>query len=179
MIGNDIVDLRLARYESDWQRKGWLQKICTKAEQYHILNAENPELLVWEYWSRKEATYKAHQRRFPFKPKYNPVDYECVKNRVNIEGFSYVTKTQCTQDWVYSIASIVPVKYTSLVLDDYELARKGLVRFVSETFSVDPTQVSIFKDTYRIPHLIINSVIKDLNFSITNHGLFSAFIIDL
>ena len=32
MIGNDIVDLDLARTQSNWQRKGFLDKIFTKKE---------------------------------------------------------------------------------------------------------------------------------------------------
>ena len=33
MIGNDVVDLELAKKESNWQRRGFLSKIFTKNEQ--------------------------------------------------------------------------------------------------------------------------------------------------
>ena len=36
MIGNDIVDLALAQKESNWKRKGFLDKIFTLQEQLFI-----------------------------------------------------------------------------------------------------------------------------------------------
>ena len=46
MIGNDIVDLNLAKTESNWQRKGFLEKQFTDSEINEILNSENPFLKV-------------------------------------------------------------------------------------------------------------------------------------
>ena len=37
MIGNDIVDLKLAKNQSNWQRKGFLEKQFTEEEQKTIL----------------------------------------------------------------------------------------------------------------------------------------------
>lgn len=62
MIGNDVVDLILARKESNWKRKGFLNKLFTTAEQELISNATNPEEMVWMLWSIKESVYKAYQR---------------------------------------------------------------------------------------------------------------------
>lgn len=62
MIGNDVVDLKLAKAESNWQRKGFLDKIYTKCEQNLIWNSTNPETTVWILWSLKESVYKAYQR---------------------------------------------------------------------------------------------------------------------
>ena len=36
-IGNDIVDLSLAKIQSNWQRKGFLEKQFTQKEQIEIL----------------------------------------------------------------------------------------------------------------------------------------------
>ena len=41
MIGNDVVDLKLAATESNWKRKGYLDKLFSVAEQEYIFNAEN------------------------------------------------------------------------------------------------------------------------------------------
>jgi hypothetical protein len=41
VIGNDIVDLALARKESNWKRPGYLNKIFTTKEQLLISSAEN------------------------------------------------------------------------------------------------------------------------------------------
>ena len=47
MIGNDIVDLALAQKESNWKRKGFLDKIFTLQEQLFINLSENQEIEVW------------------------------------------------------------------------------------------------------------------------------------
>lgn len=62
MIGNDVVDLILARKESNWKRKGFLNKLFTTAEQQLISKATNQEEMVWMLWSIKESVYKAYQR---------------------------------------------------------------------------------------------------------------------
>lgn len=76
MIGNDIIDLNLAETESDWQRKGFLEKQFTSEEQAIILEAKNSFEMVWRIWSMKEAAYKIYaqlnEERF-FAPKM----FEC------------------------------------------------------------------------------------------------------
>ena len=62
MIGNDIVDLALAKKESNWKRNRFLDKIFTETEQLLIFHSENPEIMVWNLWSRKEAAYKIYNR---------------------------------------------------------------------------------------------------------------------
>ena len=42
MIGNDIVDLQLAKKQSNWQRKGFLDKQFTVSEQEEIARSKNP-----------------------------------------------------------------------------------------------------------------------------------------
>ena len=42
MVGNDIVDLKRAALESNWQRKGFLNKVFTPSEKQYIQDAENP-----------------------------------------------------------------------------------------------------------------------------------------
>jgi len=72
MIGNDIVDLQLARKESNWQRPRFLGKIFTEEEQYFIHTANDKDVAVWLLWSGKESVYKIiarlEKRRF-FAPK--------------------------------------------------------------------------------------------------------------
>lgn len=62
MIGNDVVDLKLAATESNWKRTGYLDKIFTVAEQKFIFSAENETEMVWVLWSIKESVYKAFLR---------------------------------------------------------------------------------------------------------------------
>ena len=62
MIGNDIVDLVQARFQSNWKRKGFVQKIFTQKEQELIFSSKNPENMVWNLWTRKESAYKIFNR---------------------------------------------------------------------------------------------------------------------
>ena len=62
-IGNDIVDLKLAKSESNWERRGFLEKQFTQKEQGEILNSENSFLKVWLFWSMKEAAYKCYTQK--------------------------------------------------------------------------------------------------------------------
>ena len=57
MIGNDIIDLNVAAIESDWQRKGFLEKQFTEEEQTLIKNAEDSFEKVWLLWSMKAVSY--------------------------------------------------------------------------------------------------------------------------
>lgn len=108
MIGNDVVDLKLAKIESNWQRKGFLSKIFTKNEQILIQNSENQEIAVWNLWSRKEAAYKIWNRETGIR-KYNPLKFECFDlvseiGKMQFESKTYFTKTEITTDYIYTIA---------------------------------------------------------------------------
>jgi phosphopantetheinyl transferase (holo-ACP synthase) len=103
MIGNDIVDLAKAKRESNWQRKGFLDKLFTVKEQKLILTSENSELMVWTLWSKKEAAYKIYNRqtgeRF-----FNPKGFVCEDDTVVFGINHFYTKTQITTDFIYTIA---------------------------------------------------------------------------
>lgn len=108
MIGNDIVDLALAQKESDWKRPGFLGKIFTLKEQILIHNAQNPDEMVWNLWSRKEAAYKIYNRETGIRA-YIPLQLECIYEnatfgKVICKGSIYFTKTTISGDKVHTIA---------------------------------------------------------------------------
>ncbi|MBG6188733.1 4'-phosphopantetheinyl transferase family protein [Flavobacterium sp. CAN_S2] len=108
MIGNDIVDLALAKKESNWQRNRFLDKIFTENEQQIILNDVNPEIMVWNLWSRKEAAYKIYNRETGIRG-YFPLQLECFYENttlgtVSIKGKSYFTHSKIENDSIYTIA---------------------------------------------------------------------------
>jgi len=76
-IGNDIIDLKLAKTQSNWQRKGFLEKQFTQKEQDEILSSENPFLKVWLFWSMKEAAYKCYTQKFKERF-FAPRKFECT-----------------------------------------------------------------------------------------------------
>ena len=113
MIGNDIVDLQLAKVQSNWMRPRYLEKICTKTELAFIQKSLNPALEIWKLWSRKEAAYKIYNREtgirgfFPWKIvcslRKNTVENDT--DFVIIDTEKYFTKTIVNSEYVYTIAA--------------------------------------------------------------------------
>jgi phosphopantetheinyl transferase (holo-ACP synthase) len=112
VIGNDVIDLELAKTESNWRRKGFLDKIFTASEQLLIGKAKNQETMVWALWSRKEAAYKIFNRETRIRA-YNPLQFECSEmefiddnyfGKVIGNKMCYYTKTQIGLGSIHTIA---------------------------------------------------------------------------
>jgi phosphopantetheinyl transferase (holo-ACP synthase) len=107
VIGNDVVDLNLAAMQSNWRRPNYLQKICTSFEIDAINSAKNPDNLVWEIWSRKEAVYKILLQK-GIKKGYYPKKIACLNFEeigiVAYENCRFFTKTQASIKLIHSIA---------------------------------------------------------------------------
>ncbi|MCF6133415.1 4'-phosphopantetheinyl transferase family protein [Flavobacterium wongokense] len=122
MIGNDVIDLALTQKESNWKRKGFLDKIFTAKEQLLILNSKNPETMVWNLWSRKEAAYKIYNRQTQIRA-YIPMQLECfdlektngiIYGKVICYGKTYFTKTVINPDSIETIAVINPSDFDKI-----------------------------------------------------------------
>lgn len=181
MIGNDIVDIAFSRKESNWKRKGWMQKVFTTIEQQYIFDADHPEIQVWKFWSMKEATYKAHQRRFGHPPKYNPIDFNCwLEEKVTIDTHTYITSTITTDKYIYSIAKESDMTCTTQILDDTSRIQPLLIQMIAKKYKINSSTLVIQKDSKGIPGIYIDQKIEDIPVSITHHGRYSAFaVLDL
>ena len=120
MIGNDIVDLALALKESNWERIGYLDKIFTKNEQLLIIKSDNPENMVWNLWSRKEAAYKIFNRNTGVRI-YNPIQFECFDTEKSIgkvmnNGVLYYTKTEINLDNIHTVSVLNRTDFKSIKL---------------------------------------------------------------
>jgi phosphopantetheinyl transferase (holo-ACP synthase) len=118
MIGNDIVDLALALKESNWKRKGYLDKIFTKNEQIRIIKSDYPENWVWNLWSRKEAAYKIFNRNTGIRI-YNPIQFECFDTdkligKVTNNGILYYTKTEINLDYIHTVSVLNRTDFESI-----------------------------------------------------------------
>lgn len=159
MIGNDIVDLDLSRKQSNWKRKGFLDKIFTVEEQKIILNDCNPELMVWNLWSRKEAAYKIYNRMTGVKG-YFPWLLQCsLENQysgsVLIDDCIFYTQTEITTNYIYSIAVSEIVLFANInCLDSIKNVKKN----------------------NRIPYIIDEKTNEVRPVSITHHGRFQRII---
>lgn len=159
MIGNDIVDLALARKESNWQRPRFLDKIFTSYEQQLILEAENPEIMVWNLWSRKEAAYKIYNRETGIRA-FIPRQLECIyedeaRGLVICKKNIYHTQTTIINDEIHTIAVVQKV-------------------FFNQIQPIRP--IKNIQKINGIPFLVDRSGIILRPVSISHHGRYSAYI---
>lgn len=108
MIGNDVIDLDLAKRQSNWKREGYLDKIFTNLEQKFILKSSNPDETVWNLWSRKEAVYKiilqkgGKQGYYPLK--IEALNQDCNDGIVAFENQLFYTKTSVLERYIHTVA---------------------------------------------------------------------------
>jgi len=187
MIGNDIVDFNTATLQSNWQRRGFLEKLFSKKEQSLILNSEFPERRLWLLWAMKEATYKAHQRRYNLPRSFNPIQFNCeiiavennsVLGKVQIRDCSYYTQTSIGKDHLHCISSQFQHKKTvQKILFHSTDIKQDLILAVSELKRLPQAKISIEKDCNFIPYLMYNDDKLNCDFSLSHHGIFSAYVL--
>ncbi|TCN53043.1 4-phosphopantetheinyl transferase family protein [Flavobacterium circumlabens] len=159
MIGNDVIDLIQTRQESNWQRKGFLEKLFTAEEQSLIAQQLNPERMVWVFWSMKEAAYKIYNRQTRIRA-YMPLKLvcsldsessDCISGKVSCCGNLYFTQTIFTPDCLHTIAVTTPHQWSTVT----EIEKKN-----------------IEKDEYGIPFLFSPLSPNGQAVSISHHGRF-------
>lgn len=190
MIGNDIIDLKAAKKESNWQRRGFLQKLFTEAEQYYIFHSETPFLSVWLFWSMKEAAYKcyvrSYQKRFFAPKKFLCSMVSATRGRVYIENNIYHTTTTITDDYIHTIASIknnINSDHELFFTDNYSLhyqkkyIHQHLIRCFSKITQTESQQLNLFKTKAGVPTLLCKEKKTEYSFSISHHGNYGGFAI--
>jgi phosphopantetheinyl transferase (holo-ACP synthase) len=128
MLGNDIVDLNLAKIQSNWRRKNYLDKIFTVEEQLLITSAKKPDEMVWLLWSMKESAYKIHNRKTGIRD-FAPKSLKCtvypnaeqVKGTVSIDKDTYFTKSDIQSKYIHTIAAPAYNKLAEIEITIYEL----------------------------------------------------------
>lgn len=177
MIGNDIVDIKVAKQQSNWQRRGWLQKICTNTEQKDIIDSKKPETLVWKYWSMKEAAYKAHQRRFKLPPVFNPKSFECTMGgKVYVDDFVYKANTKINNRYIYTIATIYDKDCFSSIFENIADIRYEAKKIICQKLHIPVSLIYFEKNNNRVPTIHIDQKKVQIPISITHHGQYSAFV---
>ena len=191
MIGNDLVDLKLAAKQSNWQRIGFLDKLFTPDEQGYILNSDNPFETVWLLWSMKESAYKAylqtHNERF-----FAPKKLECnliSKNRgtVLINNVLFVTESEIGEAFIYTVAftknhenkfltDCFRFEHLDFKNQQSQTYHKVLTAFANQ-LKFPVAQLKIEKNNQGVPQLFWGEMLLENSFSLTHHGNFGAFTI--
>lgn len=191
MTGNDIVDMKLAAAESNWKRKGFIEKIFTLQEQLYITDALAPNEMVWKLWSMKESAYKIYTRQYGGRF-FAPQKFSCTlpsatTGLVTFNNIIYQTKTFATKKYIYSIARPMAVNNTGLINSTFYLPqmlhstqqqfiyKKIIDRYNSITGNVKKN-IILTKCKTGIPFLYCNNNLQ-VPVSITHHGRFAAFTI--
>jgi phosphopantetheinyl transferase (holo-ACP synthase) len=191
MSGNDIVDIKLAAAESNWKRKGFIEKIFTPQEQQYIKDALAPNEMVWKLWSMKESAYKIYTRQyggFFFAPhKFSCTLLTATTGLVTFNNISYQTKTIAAKKYIYSIARPIELKNTELVnctfllpemphIKQQQFIYKKIIAHYKSITGTDYKNIFLAKEKNGIPFLYCGNNMQ-VPVSITHHGCFAAFTI--
>lgn len=191
MTGNDIVDIRAAAAESNWKRKGFLEKVFTLQEQKYIRESVSPEKMVWRLWSMKESAYKIYTRQYGGRF-FAPQKIHCTvlngsSGIVQINNINYPAYTRSEKKYVYSItraaesANIyinccfrLPQQYR--VNMEPFIHQKIITRYAAMSGN-EKNNLSVIKDRKNIPFLYLRQADMSIPISITHHGTYAAFTI--
>lgn len=183
MIGNDIIDLSIALSSKKSQNLRFLKKIFTSDEIIEIEKSNNPELLLWQFWSMKEAVYKAYQRNTGSVRKLNPTSYHCSLGPNSTAGTIQINKkifsisTEINSVYIHSYTS--SIDFLKKVYLPNSNSRDELLEQMASELMLNKKDLCINKDENGIPSLDIKLREKRLPFSLSHHGKFTAFIIPL
>lgn len=193
MRGNDIIDLQAASRETNWRRKGFLEKICTPNELHYVFDADDPDRAVWKLWSIKESAYKVHVRSVKTRS-FAPWQLSCTildntKSQVAIGGCYYTCSTLETTGYIYSTA-VAAEETKAPVIDHCFLVRgenwlqqqeyiyQRIIDRYAGLAGCKKEALRICKDALNIPSLYDSEDHSRLPMSITHHGRYAAFTIN-
>ena len=179
MLGNDVVDLKQASIDSNWQRKGYLRKIYTVQEQELILDAEQPATMLWLLWTMKEASYKVINRLTGVR-NYSPLSYVCrnlvirdtdVSGMVTAGNYSLYIKAEITEEWIHSVAV-----WKKELLDNLKIHYLSNSSYYPDDFNLSCAGYRLTKDNTGLPQItnLLTSVTSEA--SVSHHGRYTAIL---
>jgi len=179
VLGNDVVDLKQASIDSNWQREGYLRKIYTVQEQELILDAEQPATMLWLLWTMKEASYKVLNRLTGVR-NYSPLSYVCmnlvirdtdVSGMVTAGNYSLYIKAEITEEMVHSAAMLREELLDQLII--HHLCNSS---HYMDDFNLSCAGYRLTKDSTGLPQItnLLTSVTSEA--SVSHHGRYTAIL---
>lgn len=163
MIGNDIIDLASTSY---WKRKGFLDKVFTENEKHIINQSIDQTITVWQFWSMKEAAYKAlciNREIF-----FNPLLFSCSLNGlVQYFGLSIQTNTTIDGEMLHTIATTSQNVTTYFMDNTPDYINK---------FNLSNLDIELKKDANGLPVILDKVTGETYAASISHHGRFLGLI---
>ena len=179
MIGNDIIDLKLAKKESNYWRAGFLEKQFSSNEQTLIKSTSNTFLLVWRLWSMKEAAYKIYtqqnENRF-FAPKKFDCKISSVLNGfVFFENKLFYTTTNINDKYIFTLASLnTNTKAFSQVVNP-QLLDKIIKNKLEDETKFSSMRIVKKKSENGVPLYYHKNILLTKSCSISHHGNYGVF----
>ena len=179
MIGNDIIDLSVAKLESNWQRRGFLEKLFTENEQQIILAASNPFVLVWKFWSMKEAAYKIYTQqnevRFFAPKKFACLLFSEKEGLVNFKDQIFYTSSIVTRDYIFTLASLEKAikAYSKFVIP--QLVDRMIKIKLEDVTGFSTKKIRQKKTKNKAPLYYYKNILLTKSCSISHHGDFGVF----
>ncbi|MEG9326693.1 4'-phosphopantetheinyl transferase superfamily protein [Salinimicrobium catena] len=190
MIGNDVVDLKAAAAESDWSRKGFLEKVFSEEERELICAAADQHQMVWLLWSMKEAAYKARQRHFNLPRRLNWELLHCSLEEISTGNASgvvkvgaekYFTASGITSENIHTTArpnSKIPLE-NFIFETSSAAAKKELLQQTADFHFLPVADLHFKKDLHGMPYISYKNAEFFNRFSFSDHGRYSAFSLSL
>jgi phosphopantetheinyl transferase (holo-ACP synthase) len=190
MIGNDIVDLKLASSSPNCRRKRFIDKVFSVEEQKIISHSSDPFLTIWLLWSMKESAYKIYARQHS-EQFFAPKKIKCklssyTEGIVEIFSETYKTITTIDKDYIYTIAhkdfsevivsNCFKVDMTTYSVQHYT-SYLSIINTIAELKNIPTVSLVIKKNEIGVPNLYRNNVVQSILFSITHHGNYGAYAI--
>tara|TARA_A100001011_G_C14069855_1_gene739778 strand:- start:88 stop:636 length:549 start_codon:yes stop_codon:yes gene_type:complete len=179
LIGNDIIDLSFARSESNWQRRGFLEKQFTANEQKLILTAKNSFILVWKLWSMKEAAYKIYlqqnETRF-----FAPKKFDCLlksgkKGLVYFKDQIFYTSSIVSQKYIFTLASLEKETKAYSKIVTPELIDKTIKNKLVYGSAFSALEIEQKKSKNGAPSYYHKDMLLTRSCSISHHGNYGVF----
>jgi phosphopantetheinyl transferase (holo-ACP synthase) len=177
LLGNDVVDRFQASLESNWKRKGYLDKLFSFEEQQLILNAPDQELLLWILWSMKESVYKIINRSTGIR-EYAPMRFNCTSllvtnfaaiGEVLYQGSAFKTRSDIQPGLIHTLA--VPAEHNFTAIRVHQ--QHHTENYLSD-FNQAQLLFSLRKNAKGLPELMQLSSQQNHPVSISHHGRFLA-----
>jgi len=167
IVGNDVIDLTHQKYIFRQFSCHRLNKKIFNLQELALVNKEAVTTSL-RRWTIKESVYKAYQRLYQLKPRFNPVSIhtDIIDEELSfglIQGHKFKLQTHQNHKMIYTSIfdqlSSVSITYSS---------KKDLSKKLSDYFLIGP--IAICKDRNNIPSIIIVNGYKPI--SLTHHGRF-------
>ena len=192
MTGNDIVDIATAAVESNWKRKGFIEKVFTHQEQEYISHSANPEQMVWRLWTMKESAYKIYISQFGGRF-FAPQKLSCTiisdtEGTVEINNSSYHSISTINKNYIYSITKTADADFNNTTnccfqipetdIDNQQFIYQKIIAKFTSSNTPGKQKLSIVKNEFGVPYLYCSFNKTKTPVSITHHGRYAAFTIN-